>query len=311
MRARDALNGLLASVRRPAFVAAIALAASVAVAATARATPLPPAGAGQETATPVTPPAPFIPYASRLSLSPDDAAPGATMDPSRTTLAPPPAEIGGVDDVDIAPRRTVVLSSQSTWEKGFDALAATFRALDEIVMAAGFDVRGRPLAVFTQTEDTGFKFDAMLPVAVDGAEGEAQEALRQAVVEHAAAKADREKADKTDMSAGPAPDVRLGVSPSGKAFRFIHASAYDDIDAAYEAITTYLDSKNIIVRDAFIEEYVTDLTVPTDESLEVYIYVQPVEPGGGPSQPKNGAGPATLPPAADADAPPAGKDVPE
>jgi hypothetical protein len=213
-----------------------------------------------------TPVAPFIPYAAGLSLGAHETA-SKNADPSLTTLAPAPTNSGGLDEVEIAPRKTLMLSSQSTWEKGFDNLAAAFKQLDEIVMAAGFDVVGRPFAVFTETDDSGFRFDAMLPVSIDEAGANADEALQQAAAEFATGSEAKQ----------PLPAVRLGESPSGKAFRFVHASPYDDIDTAYEAITTYLDGKNVVVQDTFIEEYVTDLTNPTDEALEVYIYVRPKE----------------------------------
>lgn len=251
---------------------ALVVAGCIAVSSAARAAPEAPvadAPPGPEAVTHTAPAAPLIPYPSRLSLSQGDAVAASGEDPSRTTLAPAPSDTSGIDEVEIAPRKTVVLSSQGVWEKGFDTLAATFRVLDEIVMAAGFDVKGRPFAVFTQTDDAGFRFDAMLPIATDGDESAAAEALREAVAEHVAAQTEKAGAP------APAPELRIGTSPAGKAFRFLHASTYDDIETAYEAITAYLDNRGIEVEDAFIEEYVTDLTLPTDEALEVYIYVQP------------------------------------
>ncbi len=79
----------------------------------------------------------------------------------------------------------------------------------------------------------------------------------------------------------PPPDLgaklRFGVSPSGKAFRFVHKGPYDDIDTTYETITTYLEVKDIVAKDAFIEEYVSDFTDGQDTNFEVNIYVQPKE----------------------------------
>lgn len=283
---RAPARGARRRLRAPLVFAALFMAAA------AHATPPDaPGEAGQGAVTRTTPVAPLIPYPSRLTLSPADAAPAVGEDLSRATLAPAPEGTGGVDEVEIAPRPTLTLSSRATWEKGFEALAAAFRTLDEIALAAGFDVTGRPFAVFTHTEETGFRFDAMLPVHFTDGEDAAREALAQAAAEHALTPAgETPKTEETEAGeaatgagdggkadAPPVPEVRLGVSPSGRAFRFVHASAYDDIDGAYEAITTYLDSKNIIVQDAFIEEYVTDLTRPADDSLEVYIYVQPQE----------------------------------
>ncbi|MGI6247365.1 MAG: hypothetical protein ACOYJQ_16600 [Pseudochelatococcus sp.] len=223
---------------------------------------------------PETPAVPLIspPDAGASAGENGDAA--RTPDASRATLAPPPADASRIDAVEIAPRTTLVLSLKSSWEKGFESLAAAFRLLDEIAIAAGFDVTGRPFAVFTRTDDDGFGFDAMLPVSGPDRDTQAnadaamREALAQAVAEHAAADGGKDENARA---------VRLGAGPSGKAYRFVHASPYDDIDTTYEAVTAWLDSRNIAVRDAFIEEYVSDLTEPTDEALEVYVYVQPVD----------------------------------
>ena len=78
---------------------------------------------------------------------------------------------------------------------------------------------------------------------------------------------------------GPPPafggGVKLSVSPTGKALRFLHVAPYDDIDSTYETITAYLEAKSIAVKDAFLEEYVSDLKDPGDPNLEINVYVQP------------------------------------
>lgn len=212
---------------------------------------------------------PLVPYSSGALSRIEGAT--ANVDPSLSTLAPAPTTGVGLNEVEIIPRKTVVLSSQSSWENGFESLAAAFKQLDEIVMAAGFDVRGRPFAVFAQTDEVGFHFDAMLPVATNESDAKAGEVLQQAATEYVSSQ------EKKEL-----PAVRFGQSPSGKAYRFVHAGPYDDIDTAYEAITTYLDNKDVLVDDVFIEEYVTDLVKPDDAALEIYIYVQPKEiPHGG------------------------------
>ena len=61
---------------------------------------------------------------------------------------------------------------------------------------------------------------------------------------------------KTELT----PEIKFGKTPEGKAFRFVHKEAYDEIDGTYETITAYLDTKDIVAKDAFIEEYVTDIT---------------------------------------------------
>ncbi len=69
--------------------------------------------------------------------------------------------------------------------------------------------------------------------------------------------------------------MRPGLTPAGPSLRFVHVAPYDDIDSTYETITAYLEAKSITVKDAFLEEYVGDLTDPADPNLEINVYVQP------------------------------------
>jgi DNA gyrase inhibitor GyrI len=78
---------------------------------------------------------------------------------------------------------------------------------------------------------------------------------------------------KTELT----PEIKFGKTPEGKALRFVHKDAYDEIDGTYETITAYLDAKDIVAKDAFIEEYVSDFTDGQDTNFEVNIYVQPKE----------------------------------
>ncbi|MCC7348374.1 MAG: GyrI-like domain-containing protein, partial [Variibacter sp.] len=64
----------------------------------------------------------------------------------------------------------------------------------------------------------------------------------------------------------PRGDIELGDSPGGKMLKFVHRGSYDAMDSTYEAITNYLDAKQLEARETFIEEYATDpLTTPEDQ----------------------------------------------
>ena len=109
---------------------------------------------------------------------------------------------------------------------------------------AGSTANGHAVAAFVDTDDNGFKFEAMLPIekAPDG---------------------------KTDLGDG----VKIGATPGGKALKFQHRGAYEDIDTTYEAITAYLDEKNLEAQNVFVEEYLNAPKGPDDTSAEVDIYV--------------------------------------
>jgi effector-binding domain-containing protein len=63
------------------------------------------------------------------------------------------------------------------------------------------------------------------------------------------------------------------MSPAGKALKFVHRGSYDAMDSTYEAITNYLDEKQLEAKDLFIEQYMKDpLTTPEDDLvIEVYV----------------------------------------
>jgi effector-binding domain-containing protein len=105
---------------------------------------------------------------------------------------------------------------------------------------------GKPLTVFVETDDMGFRYEAMIPIA-------------------------EIPAGRTTLT----PEIRFGRTPEGAAMRFVHKGAYEEIDETYETITAYLDAKGVTVKDLFVEEYATDLTNREDPNLEVNIFVQP------------------------------------
>lgn len=164
----------------------------------------------------------------------------------RPTLLPEAGDPVDVNEV-VLPRKPVaLLAGSSSWDDGLKTLQASFRQIEEALAKAGLQPAGRPLAVFTETTDDRFRFEAMIPI------------------------------DRTpDPAPTLGPEMRFGFTPAGKAYRFVHKGAYDDIDQTYETITAYLDAKDVIAQDAFIEEYVNDPAGAADVNLEVNIFVQP------------------------------------
>lgn len=162
------------------------------------------------------------------------------------TLAGKPGDPSDVDEIPLVAKPALVLSGQSSWDQGFQRLSESIKILREEAAKAGLAIAGRPLTLFVETDDNGFRFDAMLPVA-----------------------------RTPDAGAQLGNGVKAGATPSGRALRFVHTAPYDDIDSTYETITAYLEAKSIVVKDAFLEEYVSDLNDPLDPNLEINVYVQP------------------------------------
>lgn len=193
---------------------------------------------------PVQPP-PTLPAPAQPLPAP--APPQQTGKPNpNATLAGKPGDPSDVDEVPLVAKPVLVLPGTSSWDQGFQRLSESIRLLREEAAKAGLAVSGRPLTLFVETDDNGFRFEAMLPV---------------------------ERAP--DAAAQFGNGIRAGTTPSGPSLRFVHTAPYDDIDSTYETITAYLEAKNIVVKDAFLEEYVSDLKDPLDPNLEINVYVQP------------------------------------
>lgn len=140
-------------------------------------------------------------------------------------------------------RPAVVLRGQGKWQDAAKIIFQTQSRLSEAVSKAGLTVNGRPITVFTKTDDSGFNFEAMLPLTA-APEG------------------------KPNLMDG----AEIGASPSGKALKFQHHGAYEEIETTYEAIAAYLDEKGLDSKDLIIEEYLGELR-EDDENIDVDIYV--------------------------------------
>lgn len=217
-----------------------------------------PAPSGPVTPQPVQPPPqPRLPPEPQpVQPPPTLPVPGQSPPPTQqqtglpdpnATLAGKSADPSDVGEIVLVPKPVLSLSGQASWDQGFQKLSESFKALRAEAQRTGLAVAGRPLTLFVETSDEGFRFEAMLPVAIPPG-GQAP-------------------------SLGP--DFKMGTSPAGPALRFLHQAPYDDIDSTYETITAYLEAKNIVVKDAFLEEYISELNDPSDPNLEINVYTQP------------------------------------
>ena len=97
------------------------------------------------------------------------------------------------------------------------------------------------MTIFTATDDTGFQFQAAIPVA-------------------------------DPPRTPPKGEIAVGTSPEGHALKFVHRGSYDGLDNTYEAITNYLDDK-LEAKDMFIEQYLTNPLTANEDHLVVNVYV--------------------------------------
>ena len=178
-----------------------------------------------------TPPAP------KPGVSDSMPTPGAKSSPSPLQ----PGDAFG-EPVTLPERTIVYMKGHTNWDAAFDTLVDAFKSLQEYLDKQDVKPSGPPITIYTQTDDTGFSYQAGLPVT---------------------------QAPKDP----PKGDISIGPAPSGKALKFVHRGSYDAMDSTYEAITNYLDDKQLEAKDLFIEEYTTDPVKTAPDKLVVNVFV--------------------------------------
>jgi effector-binding domain-containing protein len=191
-------------------------------------------------------------FASTASAQAADPAPPPAADPAP---APPPPEAQTPapapdakttdpfgEAVTLTPKTIIFLKGNSTWDKALENLQDAFKSVYALLDKQGLAKAGPPMTIYTQADDTGFQFQAAVPI---------------------------EQAPK-ELPKG---DIEIGQSPAGKALKFTHRGSYDSMDGTYEAITDYLDEKRLEAADSFIEEYETDPVTTPDDKFVITVYV--------------------------------------
>jgi effector-binding domain-containing protein len=183
--------------------------------------------------------------------SPASPAPAAPATPpaaaqSPTPASPPaaaPAQTADAfgEEADLAPKTVVMVKGTANWDSAFETLTDSLKALGALLDKQGIKPAGNALIVYTSTDDTGFTFQAEIPV-------------------------DQEPKNLTKT-------MSMGKSPDGKALKFVHRGSYDNMDNTYEAITNYLDDKKLEAKDTFIEEYLTDPLKTAEDKLVINVFV--------------------------------------
>jgi effector-binding domain-containing protein len=164
--------------------------------------------------------------------------------PMSGPASPSPLQPGDAfgEQVTLPDRTMVYLKGHTKWDTAFDTLVDAFKSLHEYLDKQNIKPAGPAFTVYTQTDDTGFSYEAALPI--------------------------------TEIPKDPPKsDITVGPAPSGKAYKFVHRGSYDAMDTTYEAITNYLDDKQLEVKDLFIEEYSTDPVKSDPDKLVVNVFV--------------------------------------
>ncbi len=136
----------------------------------------------------------------------------------------------------------VYVAGTAKWDTAFESLVDAFKTVRAYLDKAGLKASGPAMTIYTATSDTGFEFQAAMPLA-------------------------------EPPKAPPPGNIVVGTSPEGAMLKFVHRGAYEAMDTTYEAITNYLDEKNLEAKDLFIEEYVTDPLTTAADKLVINVFV--------------------------------------
>ena len=168
---------------------------------------------------------------------------GACAQTRLAQAAPTPKPGDAFGEEIMLPAKTIVFSKGSAnWDSAFDTLVEAFKKIQDALEKQGTKRAGPAMTIYTSTDDTGFEFQAGIPVA--------------------------------EAPKGPLPEgLAVGKSPDGKALKFIHRGSYDAMDSTYEAITNHLDEKRFEAKDLFVEYYITDPLSTQEDNLVIEVYV--------------------------------------
>jgi effector-binding domain-containing protein len=199
-----------------------------------------PATPSATTPAPATPAAPAVETPAPVAPTTPPAAAQAPAVPPATPVPVQTADPFG-EEITLTPKQMLTFMGKANWDSAFDTLMDAFKQITVVLDKQGIKSSGNAMIVYTSTDDTGFTFLAEIPV------------------------------DQEPKNLPKA--MKMGLSPDGKALKFVHRGSYDNMDNTYEAITNHLDDKKLEAKDTFIEEYITDPLKTAEDKLIINVYV--------------------------------------
>jgi effector-binding domain-containing protein len=183
---------------------------------------------------------------AQAPATPPAMAPQVQPEPPPPPPPPPVQQAPSTDpfaeQVMMEPKTILTMKGSANWDSAYDTLVDSFKSLYGTIDRLALKAAGPPMTIYTSTDDTGFQYQAGIPLAQEPAEA-------------------------------PKGDITIGKSPGGKMLKFVHRGSYDSMDSTYEAITNYLDEKRLEAQDLFVEEYRSDPVTTAEDKLVVDVYV--------------------------------------
>jgi effector-binding domain-containing protein len=164
-----------------------------------------------------------------------------TLNPSPPASTVTPNDPFG-EEVTLTEKTIIYFAGSGLWDTAFETIVDALKSVYRVMEKLGVKPDGAPMTIYTATDDTGFQFQAAVPV--------------------------------TQAPALP-PDsnLKVGKSPVGTALKFVHRGSYDAMDTTYDAITHHLDEKKLEAKDLFVEQYIKDPVTTPEDDLVIEVYV--------------------------------------
>jgi len=145
-------------------------------------------------------------------------------------------------EVTLVEKPIVYATGTGEWDTAYETLKEAFKTLQEYLDKAGIKPAGPAMTIYTAMDDVSFNFQAAIPLAAA-------------------------------PSASPPGTIGSSSSPAGKALKFVHRGSFEGMTQTYDAISHYVEEKQISTKELLIEEYVSDLLSSPADKLVINIFV--------------------------------------
>lgn len=195
-------------------------------------------------------PAPTEPAAPATGAQPNDTQPnGGPPGEAKPQEAKPLADAKPDEDVAVPRGEAIDLSAvpaltfhgETDWDDAEKALSEAINRLYAAAAKAKLELGGAPMIEYLDTSGADFRFTGYLPL-------------------------------KAAPSGALPAEIKSGVTPAGKAMRFVHRGSYEELEDVYSGIDDELSTQGKTMKRV-IEEYVSDPTSTTPNQMQTNIYV--------------------------------------
>ncbi len=145
-------------------------------------------------------------------------------------------------EIMLAEKTIVFTTGSGDWDTAYETLTEAFKTIQAFLEKRGMKATGPAMTIYTAMDDVTFNFQAAMPV-VEAPKGPPQD------------------------------NISTGRSPAGKALKFVHRGTFEGMTATYDAISHFVEEKQISSKELLIEEYVTDFLATPADKLVINIFV--------------------------------------